>query len=354
LPLLVFSYVTNLSGPRFTFNFQFVDWIRFSLRDLQFITLQRIWGDLVHRGIWQFRTVSVVLPVLFLFFAGSFGLNALALPKMVKDFFSLRRTPLLRMVLILFFLGCVLFYFGINVKLEGRDRNVTNIYVYFMGLIVLCLFWSEVFMRFLERRKKAIRPALLILVILFSTINSARFLWIKYQTPDPRKYTSALLETLDWINTHTEIESVLIHPLGMQNTCYFMDRRVVLDISGHSFLTWHLTSDQIRERAEDVKRFFADPRFNADVLDKYQVAYVLGSEKNPFWEDAPPEMFSAYINMGTKQMRKVKKSHVLARVFYNQEYVVYRIQSLPEEEREIFLLEEQGEETVFKKFQSLK
>jgi len=256
LPLLVFSYVTNLNGPRFTFSIQFVDWIRFSLRDLQFITLQRAWGDLVHRGIWQFRTVSVVLPVLFLFFAGSFGLNALALPKMIKDIFTLRRKPLLRVIMILFFLGCILFYFTINVKLEGRDRNVTNIYVYFVGLIVLSMFWSEVFIRFLERRKKALRLVLLILVILFSTINSARFLWIKCQTPDLRKYSSTLLETLDWANTHTDRESVFIHPLRMQNTCYFMDRRVVLDISGHSFLTWHLTALQIRERAEDVERFF--------------------------------------------------------------------------------------------------
>jgi len=100
--------------------------------------------------------------------------------------------------------------------------------------------------------------------------------------------------------------------------------------------------------------FFAEPLLNADVLDKYQVAYLLGSGKNPFWKDSPPEILAVYINMGTKQIRKVKKSHVLARAFYNQEYVVYRIQSLPEEEREIFLLEEQGEEMVFKKFRSLK
>jgi MFS family permease len=353
LPFLAFSYITNLNGPRYTFNFQFVDWIRFSLQGLEFTTLQRTWGDLIHRNIWQLRTVAVVLPVLILFFAGSFGLSGLALTRMARDLFAFRRSSLLRVLVILFFIGCVVFYFSVNVKLDGRDRNVTSIYVFLLGMIVLTLCWSEVLLRFLARRKKALRIMLLILVILLSLPNSLRFLWIKSQSPQAREYSSAFLATTDWIRKRTDHESVFLHPPRMLHSCYFMARRVVLDVSGHSFLTWHLTSDQIQSRAEDALRFFEDPFLNADVLDIYRVAYVLAEKQDFPDDDGFPASVSLYIDMGTKRIRKVKQSHSLTRVFSNQEQVVYRVNPLPEQERQIYVLEEQAGTRIFKRFEPL-
>lgn len=354
VPLLIFSYVSNLNGPRFTFNFQFVDWIRFSLHDLRLIALQRAWGDLIHRGVWQLRSFLAVPAVLLLFFVGSFGMSALALPRMIRELFSVRRKTLLRVFLILFFLGCVLFYFGVNVRLDGRDRNVTNIYVYLMGLIILNLLWAETLMNFVKSKKAAWKFVLLILALLLAIPNSARFLWIKSRTPQPRRYSPALMDTVDWIRDHTDAEGVFIHPLEMDHLCFLMDRRVVLDVSAHSFLTWHLTASQINERTKDINRFFAGPLLNADVLDTYRVDYVLGSTGTSLGEGKVPDEISLYFPLKTRQVRKVKKSHVLIREFANEMYYVYRIRSLPEAERGVFLVEEEGGKLTFRRFQPLK
>lgn len=351
-PLVIFALLSNAGGPEFAFRFKFVDWIRFSLQDLNWTTLQRAWGDLIHRSIFYWKSILAVFPAVFIFFVGSFGLSLLAVPSMMKEFFSFRKVSPLRMFLVVLFAGCVIYYFGVDVSLGGRPRNVTNIYVYFIGLIILCMFWAEKVLQFCQKRKKSLQIVILTLVILLSIPNSVRLLWLKTQTPQPRIYPASFLQLSDWARSQTDPETTFVHPLRLHHACYFMDRRVVLDNSAHSFLTWHLTAEQIEARQNDIRRFFEDPRLGADVLDKYRIDYVMVFNEDGYLGNLPDPRprFSVYVDLGTKLIRKVKRSHELEKVYENRDYVVFRVHPLAEDKRTVFVLTIQDGQYLFEKF----
>ena len=273
-PLIASAYLMSRGGPQFVFKLKFVDWIRFSLQNLKFITLQKSWGDLIHRGQFRLNSFLSILPVLLIYFVGSFGMSILALPSMFKELFKLKKTRSMRMFLIIFFIGCILYYFMVNMSLEGRARNVTNIYVYFVGLMVITIFWAEKVINFCDRKRR-FKFLILTAVLLLSIPNSARLLWIKNRAPQASTYPASFLEVSEWMHSNTEIESTILHPLRLPHACYFIDRRVDLDNTGHSFLTWHLSATQIQERREDINKYFQEPRWNAQFLDKYDVYYIM-------------------------------------------------------------------------------
>lgn len=353
VPLVVLAYLSSQGGPQYTFQLKFVDWIRWSLQELKFTPLQRAWADLVHRSLVTPRNLLAVFPALLVFFVGSMGLNILVVPAMLKEFFNFRRLSPFRSFLIALFAGCVLYIFCIDMSLQGNSRNL--VYVYKLGLVVLCAFWAERLFIWIKSRGQAVACLSILLVVGLSVPNTIRFLWIRCLTPNPRTYPAAFIQTCDWINRNTEAEATFLHPLSLKNACYFMDRRVVLDDTASSFLGWHLTSSQLEQRREDVARYFTDFRLNADVLDRYGVRYVWGYRQD--MSTAPQNTrgwTDAYIDLGTKQPRKVKHSHVLEPIWTGGDTILFRVHPLPELEREVFVLEDHEGSWAFKKFSSRK
>jgi hypothetical protein len=351
-PLILLAYLGHRNGLDYTLRIGFSDWIRFSFQDLRLTGLQKAWGDLVHRGLARPDTILAVMGGGLFFFVGSFGLNGLALPSMVKQFFSFRSCSPLRSFLISLFGGSVLYYFSINFFLGGRARNVTNIYVYFIGLMILTCFWAERIFELSRAWRRTGQAIFLIGVIGLGLPNTLRFLWTKYQTPQPTYYSAAFLEAAGWIERHSEPEATILHPLTLLHVCYVKNRRVVLDYSANSFLTYHLSAKQIQSRRQDVVRFFQDPRLNGDVLDTYGVAYIL--IRSPKWMHAllaeRPRKMTCYRDMGTVVVRKFRKSHELTRVFSNPEIQVYAVRPIASERRSVYVMEEVAGRRVFKPF----
>lgn len=340
-PLVIMAFLWNRGGPQFEFKFRFADWIGISIRDLKFVFLRKSWAGLVHRTQYDFVNFLYAIPTICIFYLGSFGLSFFALSSLFKKFFSFKKSRPLHTFLIVLFGGCILFFFFINMYLDGRVRNLTNIYVYFLGLIILQVFWSERVVNFCEKRKRAWKILAISLVLVMSVPNTVRFLWLKNQHPRAATYPTSFMETSAWVNANTDPESILLNSIRIKHACYFMDRRVVLDNTAHSFITWHLTTSQIEERVKDIRTFFKQPRLNADILEKYAVSYVLGFYGDGYLSD--PENHSSpidcYYHMGTSKIPKYRKSHELKLVFKNSIYFIFKVNRIPESERESFILE---------------
>ncbi len=349
-PLLAASFLANSGGPQYTVKLRFVDWIRWSLRDLKLTALQRAWADVVHRSQRSVARPLALLPAALIFFFGSLGVSIAAVPGMVKEAVAPRRISPLRLFLIALFGGSVLYIFVIDMSFDGRSRNL--VYVFKLGLVVLGIFWAEAVVRFCRRIRPALQVPVILLVLGLSTPNTARFLWIKHQTPIPKLYPAEFVEAAEWSSRGTEPDAVFLHPEAIENLCYFMDRRVVLDASAFSFLPWHLTGAQLKARTEDIRRFFLDPGLNGDVLDTYSVTHVLIPRRAgaDFFLLDPGSRRACYIDLGTRRIRKVRKSHELERVFGNDGYMILRVHRLPDDRRSIHIMQEIDGRRVFTPF----
>lgn len=351
-PLIIMAFLWNRGGPQFEFKLRFVNWIWFSLRDLKLFFLQRPWVGLIHRSQYNLVNFLYAIPTICIFCIGSFGLSFFALPSLFKKLFSFKSSHPLRTFLIVLFGGCVLFFFSINMFLEERVRNITNVYVYFIGLIILQVFWSERVVNFCERRKRAWKIMVISLVLVMSVPNTTRFLWLKSQHKKTVTYPASFMEASAWVNANTDPESVLLNSIRVKHACYFMDRRVVLDNTAHSFITWHLTTSQIEDRVKDIRTFFKQPCLNADILEKYSVSFVVGCYRDGYLGD-PENHFSpisCYSNMGTRKILKYKKSHELDLVFENSNYFILKVNTIPEHERESYVLEVNEGKLIFHRF----
>lgn len=351
-PLVLFAYFSSHGSPQYTFRLHFVDWVRWSLQELHLTPLQRAWADLVHRSLFTPRTLLAVIPALLVFFVGGMGVYILAVPSLLKEFFFLRRISPLRSFLIALLAGSVLYIFCVDMSLQGKSCNL--VYVYKLGLVLLCALFAERVFLWTGSHSRTVVVLSLLLVVAMSVPNTARFIWIRVQTPNPHVYPADFMETCDWINRHTEPEATFLHPLELKNACYFMDRRVVLDDTGFSFLDWHLPPEERRKRRDDATRYFSDFQLNSDVLDRYSVRYVwgVGGALAETLRD-PQGWIDAYIDLGTKRPRKARHSHQLEIVWSQGEHVLLRVHPVPEAERSVYILEESEGKRVFKKFQPL-
>lgn len=237
------------------------------------------------------RSDKAALLGIFLVVFGSFGLSSFALPGLFRKFFIFRKLDRMRVFLIFFFFIGIIYFFVFSPSLGGRPKNWTNIYVFYLSVIILIFFWSERLVFFLETKKRLLRTAVLSVVIILSIPNVIHFLWAKVHFPQQKVFDSYYMEACTWLNECTKKEDVVIHSSNTAHVCYFVDRRVVLDQSPHSYLTFHLTTDQIKERQNDIHRFFLDPVINADVLDKYKVSHVWVRNKREFMARLPSAFF---------------------------------------------------------------
>lgn len=342
----------NVGGLPYVFSFRFVDWILFSLQELNLNYLFLTWKGVIQHGQISFVNVLLLLPSIAIFIIGSFGLGALAIPSILKEYFSFRKIKPERLLLTTFFGGCVLYFFFIHLSLGGRPRNYSQIYVFFLAFIILMIYLSEKVIRFTTGKKKIFKTAIILFVIALSIPNTIRLLYFKVSDPQPRVFPPPFLEAADWISQNTRPEAMILHPIVLRYMCYFSDRRVVMDNSVHSYLTHHLTTPQIEKRTNDIQRFFDDPDLNADVLEKYGVSHV--------WAGNPPSSrpqetglkseIVCYSPVGTSKAKKYVKSHILKPIFENSDYTLYSVEKLPDEKRESFVLDDAEGKKVLKPF----
>jgi len=344
-PLILLAYFHNQNGPQYVPWIRFNNWIVFSLTDLKLHALKGPWLELTRDFHPGFSNILLSFPIICGFFLGSFGLSFIALPGMIRKFFRVQKEEPMRFFLTSFFLLSIIYFFFISTVLGGRPRNWTNIYIYYLSVILLIFFLSEQVIQFLEIRKKAVQIILISLVILFSVPNVIQFLWAKIHYPQPRAFSQSYIEICNWLNKHTLKDSVIIHNSKLSYVCYFTDRRVVLDSSAHSYLTFHMTTNQIKMRVQDVERFMNDPVLNADALEKYNVSYVLvindtdflGINKN---EENRLDCFSF---LGGKKVRKYFRSHFLNHTYKNKYYSIYKVNAYPKKHREVYVLNDGGD-----------
>jgi len=343
-PLVLLAYFHNQNGPQYVPGLRFNNWVIFSLADLKLSFLGKAWGGLTRHAHLTMTNILLAVPIFVGFLFGSFGLSSFALPGLFRKFFIFRKLDRMRVFLIFFFFIGIIYFFVFSPSLGGHPRNWTNIYVFYLSVIVLIFFWSERLVFFLETKKRLLRIAVLSVVIILSIPNVIHFLWAKVHFPQQKVFDSYYMEACTWLNECTKKEDVVIHSSNTAYVCYFVDRRVVLDQSPHSYLTFHLTTDQIKERQNDIQHFFLDPVINADVLDKYKVSHVWVRNKREFTlmkknENNKIDCFS-YIG-GTK-IKKYFKTHALNLSFDNQDYSIYAVNEHEDKDKEVYVLEREG------------
>lgn len=354
-PLVLLAYFHNQNGPQYVPGVRFNNWVIFSLADLKLSFLGKAWGGLTRHAHLTVTNILLAVPIFVGFLFGSFGLSSFALPGLFRKFFIFRKLDRMRVFLIFFFFIGIIYFFIFSPSLGGRPRNWTNIYVFYLSVIILIFFWSERLVFFLETKKRLLRIAVLSLIIILSIPNVIHFLWAKVHFPQQKVFDSYYMEACTWLNECTKKEDVVIHSSNTAHVCYFVDRRVVLDQSPHSYLTFHLTTNQIKERQNDIHRFFLDPVINADVLDKYKVSHVWVRNKREFTlvkknENNKIDCFS-YIG-GTK-IKKYFKTHALNLSFENQDYSIYAVNKHEDKDKEVYVLEREGPVRKLKKFSEI-
>jgi len=351
-PLVVLAYFHSQNGPQFSFGIRFINWIIFPLQDLRLTYLEGAWRGVTLHANLNLRHLLLLLPILIGFFVGSFGLSSFAIPGILKKLFTFRRNDSLRIFLTFFFLAGISYFFFFRTTLGGRPRNWPNIYVFYLSVIIIILFWSEKLISFLKNLKRGIGILLALLVILLSIPNVIHFLWAKVKFPQQKIVSESFLTTCYWLNENTEKEAVLLHSPNTTHVCYFANRRVVLDQSPHSYLTFHLTTRQIEERKKDIDRFFVDPLLSADVLTKYKVSYVW-AVKNRDFKNVLKEgdiRFDCFSFLGGKKILKYTRSHALALCFENQDYSIYEVLAYPVDDQDVYVLDESGSLQRFKDY----
>ena len=356
LPLLYAAYSHNTGGLPYVFKVGYVDWIILSLSNLKLTYLFLIWKEIILHAQITFINIVMLIPCILIFFLGSFGLGLAALPSVIKEFFSFRKIRPERHFLACFFGGNLLYFFFIQLFLGGRPRNYVHIYAFFLCFIVLTIFWAEKIIKFISRRKKIVGMAILLCVAAISIPNTAQFLWVKVRFPQTRLFSPTFLQTAEWLNKNTSPESVLLHPLNLRYVCYFTDRRVVLDNSSHSYLTFHLTPRQIKKRSGDIQSFYKDPTFNAKFFVSYNVSYVLFGKPLDLPENNKnmSSRIICYSNLGAKETLKYQKSHFLALVYENEDFMIFKVGELPDKEKGVFLLEIEGGKKILQPFKEYK
>lgn len=351
-PLLLVAYFTNRGSIDYSFSLKFVDWVSRSLGELKIAALRNSWENLIHHGQVSPLNILFSLLGLFVFLSGSLGLSLISLPSLLKKFFSFSRENQAKFFLISLCFVSLVYFFVFHLALGRLPRNILNIYVYYFSLILLNLFWVEKLTAFAASKKPLPRFLVLFLVSILSLPNTIFFLRTKIRYPEPRVFSREFLEATQWLSENTSSDSITLHPTSIRYVCYFADRRVVLDNSIHSYLPFHLRAAEIRRRERDSDRFFYEPILSGDVLEKYRITHIwatsaweiLGKEAKNFYS------MECYKDLGTQKIRKYEKSHLLEPVFKNSDYILFKVQEIPPERREVYELIKKGDTYFFKKF----
>jgi len=320
-PLLLTALISGRGALGYHFRIGPVDWIIHVLRELRLEKWWATWQSLISGRENNLNAYLIAAASVAIFTVGTFGLSLVGIP---RTFRSLLHPSPTQSFLSACFLVSMAIFFGITPYLGRLNRNLLNIYIYYLGLIALAISFLLEVEEKITPRKKTKKIIILSLVGLLSLPNTFFYLQSRLSRPEVRLFSRHLLEAASWVDKNTPPEAVILHPSDMRYICYFAGRRVVLDNSIHSYLPFHLPRPKIRERLADVDRFFNAPEKNLDVLVKYNVNYIwidrqrnLGAQKD---EDGriilqPEALSSPFFS------NKV----ILFPVFANEEHVIYQV-----------------------------
>jgi hypothetical protein len=310
-PLLLTALLTNSGGLSYAFSIHAIEWPARMLETLNLASWSSAWERLFHGGAGTAGDAGLSLAAVLLLIVGSCGWSVWALPGAIRDFFIFRRDRLDRLFLSGLLGAALADFFLLHLTMDGQDRDILDVYVFYLGLIVLSVLAAERAVRFLRPKPSVFRMIGIGVLCVFSLANSAWFLAVKARSPDRNRFSPAYMEMTAWLSAHIPGSSVVLHPLDTKYISYFADRRVVLDDTVHSYLEFHLTRDEISVRRDAVNRFFADPRLYPDVLDRYAVTHVLVYNDGHFFPWAGPDWSVT--------------GFVLRRIFRNDGFTVYAV-----------------------------
>lgn len=321
LPLVLTAFLRSREAMGYRFRLGPVDWVTPLLRELRLSGWLENWSSLVSGASADLQNIIIALAAVAIFLVGAFGLNLAALP---LAFRSLFKGSSLSSFLSGFFFVSMANFFGVSLYLGRLARNILNIYVFYAGLIVLSFF----FLRWLEgliiQKKPRQKGIILGLICLLAVPNTWLYFSSRLKNPEVRSFSKAFLAASAWLTKNAEAEAVVLHPSDMRYICYFAGRRVVLDNSIHSYLSFHLRRAEVGERLADIDRFFSAPEKNVDVLFKYNVSFVW-LDKGRSWKEAGGVSLSPRVRFlyGPGLFSGEEKVVELVLVFANEEHVIY-------------------------------
>jgi hypothetical protein len=348
LPVLASALLIGHGGISYSFKLKFMDWIVQMLRRLDVPSLAEAWYAVFYRSDVSFAGIFFCLLAIGLFILGSFGFSWIAWPSMIKNLFFPKKDEGLRLFLIVLSAGAIFYFFFFQISLLRLPRNILNIYVYYLGIIVLILFWTERVTRFLRGKRPFVQCVLVLLLLALSVPSFLLFFRLKIRYPRPQVFPAAFIEAADWVSQNTPPQSVILQPSDLRHIPYFADRRVVLDNSAHSYLPFHLSRKDIRNRTADIDRFFRDPELNGDIPEKYSASLVwvtaadraLGEQRVP---SGPVFCYKAVKKAASKHFQKTFR---LDLVFQNEGFHIFTVATLPEKAREIYTLHEENGQRI--------
>ncbi len=323
LPLFLTAFLRSREAMGYRFRLGPVDWITHLLRELRLPRWVESWSSLISGAPAGLENIIIGIAAVAIFLLGCFGLNLIGLS---EAFRSLFKGSSLSSFFASFFLVSMANFFAVSLYLGQLARNILNIYVFYAGLIVLGFFSLRRLERLVITRKTRQKWMLLGLVCLLVVPNTWLYFNSRIKNPGARSFSRAFLAASGWLEKNAPAEAVVLHPSDMRYICYFAGRRVVLDNSIHSYLSFHLPRPAIRERLGDIDRFFHAPEKNVDVLFKYNVKFVWvdreRSWKEPGSDSLSPRVRFLY-NPGppSGEERIVE----LLPVFANEEHVIYLV-----------------------------
>jgi len=320
-PLLLTALIIGRGAMGYHFRIGPVDWIIHILRELRLEKLWATWQSLISGRENNLNAYLIAAASVAIFIVGTFGLSLVGIP---RTFRSLLHPSPTQSFLSACFLVSMATFFGVTPYLGRLNRNLLNIYIYYLGLIALAIFFLLEVEEKITPWKKTKKMIILSLVGLLSLPNTFFYLQSRLSRPEIRLFSRHLLEAASWVEKNTPPETVILHPSDMRYICYFAGRRVVLDNSIHSYLPFHLPRPKIRERLADIDRFFNAPEKNLDVLMKYNVNYI--------WMDQQRKSGSQKDNNGkiilqaeTLSSPSFSDKVILLPVFTNEEHVIYQV-----------------------------
>ena len=287
-PLLLTAIMGHRGGLSYTFAFRLNDWPE---RVLIALNLDSILGS----------SAGGLAAGFLLLLAGSFGPSVLALPGVVLRFFARSRESGIAFFLSGLLAACVLYFFVFSITIGGLPRHILNIYAFYLGLVLLLIFFADAVARFAAPRSRPVRFAIYAAVVILCLPNTVLFLRAKIRAPELRAFPAAFVETARWLNGNVPATSVILQPLAVRYLSFLGGRRLVLDDTVHSYLPFHLTADEISRRRDAVNRFFANPFERAEVLSTYRVTHVVVPHDQAF----PAEGEDGTIRLGNYVLRKL-------------------------------------------------
>jgi hypothetical protein len=268
-PLLLVAVLTGGGGSGYAFSLGLTDW---PARVFEALRLGPVPGP----------AAAGFAGGILLLLAGAFGPSVIALPDVVRRFFARGEKADVSFFLSGLFAACVVYFFVFRISLEGEPRNILNVYVFYLGLVLLQFFFAVRVSRTVASRRPLARTAAYAAAILICIPNTALFLRAKIRAPEPRVFSADFVETARWLERETPAGAVILQPLDVRYLSYFAGRRVVLDDAVHSYLSFHLPEGEIGRRRDAVNRFFYDPVSYPGALSLYRVSYVVVPADRPF------------------------------------------------------------------------